>query len=460
MTNNEAYKIPEVIECVGYESLGSTEIRLDGLDSFIENAKDYKIDKIWSCYAPLCNKFKTVDGKFPDFERMNPYAEIFFFVVNNVIYSVESLGYRSLYDYINAKNMGFLDPSVYSLMAEVTKKYKVESVASLYYKAVKDGFKNLEDFADSFNFYDDYESFSTYQEEHYLSAELGFKKKYDSKIAESKGFKNGMEYYDAIALDIDNACKYHDYRLLSEVKSKYGFQTAFEFHIFHIINRLRGGQTIKLRDMVAKLRYEASHYNKEWYGQNWHEITEDLVERILNGNSKFSKIGKLTKNSGFFEYSIFRNNTIYVDGSNVAWNDGNRKNGDLPYANNVRIVIKELKKIGFKEILVLCDNNFYNEIPDKEIYQDLSRERCLYLVQKGNVADDWLLRFGENKDCFIVTNDKYRDYWEKYSDVRKHLIKFKVLGDEARFDKKIYKVVDGILSKDELPSLCYQYKDV
>ena len=32
MTNNGAYKIPEVIECVGYESLGSTEIRLDGLD--------------------------------------------------------------------------------------------------------------------------------------------------------------------------------------------------------------------------------------------------------------------------------------------------------------------------------------------------------------------------------------------------------------------------------------------
>ena len=190
MTNNGAYKIPKVTECQGYESLGSTEIRLDGLDSFLENAKDSKIDKIWSCYAPLCNKFKTADGKFPDFERMDYFAEIFFFVVNKVIYSVESDGYRSLYDYINAKEMGFLDPRVYSLMNEVSKKYKVKSVASLYYTAVNDGFKNLVDFADSFNFYDDYKSFSTYQKEHYLSAKLGFKKKYDWEIAESKGFKN------------------------------------------------------------------------------------------------------------------------------------------------------------------------------------------------------------------------------------------------------------------------------
>ena len=454
MTNNEAYKIPEVIECVGYESLGSTEIRLDGLDSFIENAKDSKIDKIWSCYAPLCNKFKTIDGKFPDFERMDPYAEIFFFVVNNVIYSVESLGYRSLYDYINAKKMGFLDPSVYSLMAEVTKKYKVESVASLYYKAVKDGFKNLEDFADSFNFYDDYESFSTYQEEHYLSAELGFKKKYDWEKAESKGFKNGMEYYDAISLDIDNACDYHDYKILFEERSKYGFRTPFEFHLFHIINRYTGEKRIPIRNILTIWKTESFYYNDEWYSIKKEDKSEERLEKILTSNKKFLNLGKIENEPK--ELVLYHNDIIYVDGSNVAWNNGSKRKGDLPHYENIKIVVEALKNKGFTNVLALCDSNLNFEIDDVEIYNELVTNKILYRVKSGTVADEWILKLKGNKDLFIITNDAFKEFRNMYKNLDSHLVTFQVAGKQAVFDDKIESIADIPDKKNLLPPLCRQ----
>ena len=109
-------------------------------------------------------------------------------------------------------------------------------------------------------------------------------------------------------------------------------------------------------------------------------------------------------------------------------------------------------------MLVLCDNNLYKEVADKEIYTELSKMEVLHVVSKGNIADEWLLRFKEDKDRFIVANDKYKQYLEKYSDLKNHRIGFQVIGDEARFDEKIFEVVDGILPKNELPNLCYQSK--
>ena len=56
--------------------------------------------------------------------------------------------------------------------------------------------------------------------------------------------------------------------------------------------------------------------------------------------------------------------------------------------------------------------------------------RSLYVVSKGNVADEWLLRFEEDKDRFIIANDKYKKYWKTYSDIKGHRIGFQVVGNQ------------------------------
>lgn len=459
MTVDTGYKLPEVKDCMGYENLGSVEIRMSTLDSFIEYAKEYQVDTIWSCYGPICNKFTTAKENLPDFERQKPHSEIFFFVRNKEIFSVESEGYRLLSDYIKAKEMGFADYRAQLLVQYISKRYIIESVASLYYDAVEYGFRDFKEFDESYRFYDEFQPAAIFRKENYLSKVLGFRKKYDWEIAKTKGFDNGPDYYDAISLGIKNSCEYEDYKILTEKMSEYGFESPYKFHIFHIISRLRGGQIIKLNELKDKLRDESYYYSKDWYGQERYDITTELLRSILTNEKHFSKIGKLIINSEDEAYSLYRNDTIFVDGSNVAWNNGSRRRGDSPYARNIKAVVGKLKEIGFNKVLVLCDNNLYKDVTDKDVYKELSRMEILYVVSKGNTADEWLLRFKEDKDKFIVSNDKYRKYSGKYPDIRKHRIGFQVIGEEARFDEKIFEVVDGILPENKLPRLCYQSKD-
>jgi hypothetical protein len=210
--------------------------------------------------------------------------------------------------------------------------------------------------------------------------------------------------------------------------------------------------------MERKLRRESHNYSRDWYGQDRHEITVELLKYFLSSNSKFSKIGKLISVSEDVEFSLYRNDTIYVDGSNVAWNNGSRERGDVPHARNIKAVINKLGEIGFNRVLVLCDNNLYDEVDDNDVYKELSRTGYLQAVAKGNVADEWLLRFKEDKDRFIITNDKYTEYRENYPDIKTQRVSFQVIGNEARFEDKIYKVVDGILPRNELPRLCHQFE--
>jgi hypothetical protein len=150
------YVLPEVKRCMGYEKLGSVEIRLLDLDSFISYAKKFKPDNIWSCYGELCNKFKTADGKPPDFEWQGPYPYIFFFVKGNEIYSAESGGFKQLGDYLNAKNIGFLREEAHNLRDCVSERYEKMTLASLYYETKRNGYKKFNEFNMAYIFYNDF----------------------------------------------------------------------------------------------------------------------------------------------------------------------------------------------------------------------------------------------------------------------------------------------------------------
>ncbi len=454
MTDSAAYKIPEVEECLGYEKLGSTEIRLETLDAFIECAENYKIEKIWSCYAPLCNKFKYADGTSLGFERIKPFPLIFFFAVNNVIYSAESQGYNLLHDYMAAKEMGFTGPESHILLDEVLKKYRDMTVASLYYEAVKYGFRNFEEFDKSFRFYDEFKPASIYRKEIYISSERGFEKKKDWDIAKTKGFENGSDYYDAIELGIENECEYHDYKILSNERSKYGFQEPFEFHIFHIINRHMGERTIPIKEIFLTWKMESFYYGEEWYSIKNEEKTEDRLKMILSTNQKFLYLGKIENEQK--EFVLYRYDTIYVDGSNVAWNNQNKKKGGKPHSENIRIVVDSLREKGFRNVVAICDSNLERDIDDPEIYKELVNNKILTRVRKRTTADYWILKFRKDRDIFIVTNDFYREFRDSYKDLESHLIKFHVNGKEAVFDDNIESITDKPKKENMLPKLCMQ----
>lgn len=460
--SNPKIEIPETKECLGYETMAPVEIRMCDLDQLLDLIMENRIRVIWSCNSLDCNKFKGAKEEQLNRAPANPDSRIFFFVKDMVIYSAESKGFKDLKDYVEAKDHGFLNAIAFSLLGCISKKYDVQSIASIYYDAMRYGYNNPIEFNKSYQFYGDFESFDTYKKEAVNALELGFKKYNDYYDAKNKNFSKGKEYYEAQELNIYDYCEYQDYLTLDGKMYDYGFDSCFEFHIFHILSRLRGGQTLKLEKLTDILRYESGTYSREWYDKSISEISEKLIEDVLSNHRKFKKLGKVisleeqTTPGANIAYSLYRNNTIYIDGSNVAWNNGSRERGDRPYAKNIEIVVNQLERLGFKEISVLCDNNLYDVIEDKDIYERLSALHIISAVKRGNTADEWLLRFREGKDCYIISNDKYREYLAKYPELADHIIKFHVSNGEAEFDEKINQILDGIVPDNELPKLCHE----
>ena len=462
---NPEIDTPETKDCLGYENLGACDIRLQGLKEFLDSVRKNKVGIIWSCNSLYCDKCKGAAKELSNHDSDNLHSRIFFFVCDNVIYSVESEGFKSLKDYVEAGDRGFLGNMAFDLLECISKKFDLHSVASIYYAAINNGYSSFNEFNKSYKFYGKFMLYDTYKKEAVKAIELGFDTYDDYYDAKNYNFPTSDEYYKAKELKIHDHCEYQDYLTLNGKMRYYGFNSCFEFHIFHILSRLRGGQTLKVEALKDKLRCESDTYSREWYDKSTSEISETLIEDILSNRRKFKELGKLISIEGQVTpgpigshkiYSLYRNNTIYVDGSNVAWNNGSGEHGDKPYAKNIEIVVNALKKLDFKEISVLCDNNLYDIIEDKEIYSQLSESHIISAVKRGNTADEWLLRFREGKDCYIISNDKFREYLVEYPELNGYIINFHVTGGEAKFTEKINEVLDGIVPDYGLPRLSHE----
>ena len=135
------------------------------------------------------------------------------------------------------------------------------------------------------------------------------------------------------------------------------------------------------------------------------------LSSILSAES-FSTIGKIANISSNPVYPPYRNDTIFVDGSNVAWNNGSSEHRDKPYAKNIKAVINKLKEIGFKNARFIYDSNLYYIVIDKDGYKELSDIGVLDVVRAYSTADSWLIKFRAGKNRFIVSNDMFREYLE------------------------------------------------
>jgi len=124
------------------------------------------------------------------------------------------------------------------------------------------------------------------------------------------------------------------------------------------------------------------------------------------------------------------NDTIILDGSNVAWNRGDRKKGDKPKAINIQLVIDELKKEGYKKIKVIADANLFHDIEDRDIFNKLKQNKIIKEVPGRTEADEFIIKYAKEKDARIITLDKFKkwkeqDPWVKeYID--RHLVKFMI----------------------------------
>jgi len=103
---------------------------------------------------------------------------------------------------------------------------------------------------------------------------------------------------------------------------------------------------------------------------------------------------------------------ILVDGSNVAWIS--KKEGK-PNIDNIEIIRLELEKQGYVPIIIV-DATLRHIIPesDKERFERWKEEEKVIQAPAQVRGDDALLKFADERNLKIVSNDTFKDYKDLY----------------------------------------------
>ncbi|EQB74579.1 MAG: hypothetical protein AMDU4_FER2C00003G0024 [Ferroplasma sp. Type II] len=102
--------------------------------------------------------------------------------------------------------------------------------------------------------------------------------------------------------------------------------------------------------------------------------------------------------------------TVIIDGSNVALYGLKNSQKKKAVLNNILEVINKLKALKASEIITICDANIRYLIDDTEKFNQMVANRTLIISPSGIKADTFILDYAREKNCLIVSNDKFRDY--------------------------------------------------
>ncbi|MDW7727338.1 MAG: hypothetical protein SCH70_09595 [Candidatus Methanoperedens sp.] len=98
-------------------------------------------------------------------------------------------------------------------------------------------------------------------------------------------------------------------------------------------------------------------------------------------------------------------NKVYIDGANVAHEDG-----ETIICSRIEIAINEMEKIGLIPHALL-PNYMLKKILDPEIVEKLKNDKKLSLI--SNDDDEALITVAYKKNAFFLTNDRFKDHKKK-----------------------------------------------
>jgi hypothetical protein len=131
-------------------------------------------------------------------------------------------------------------------------------------------------------------------------------------------------------------------------------------------------------------------------------------------------------------------NKLYViDGSNVAFEI--RTPNKKPSLSNILKLMESLKHLRIRQFKVICDKSLYYCIDDKQKYSQLINEGIIIETPAGNPSDIFILQLAYQKEGYIISNDKYREYYSIFGKnwVESRRISFRIIDDVFCFNKII-----------------------
>lgn len=153
---------------------------------------------------------------------------------------------------------------------------------------------------------------------------------------------------------------------------------------------------------------------------------------------------------------------LFIDGSNVAWNNGSKEKGDKPLIKNILTVAEAVTEKGFTDIWVFLDANLVYETEDKDLLTDLQNKFRIEKTPAGTDADSFIIEYAKKSNGYILSNDRFKDYIERHQDyadfINGHRITFMVnqqLGAVLQIPT-IVKPINNPISDDQQPFLSFE----
>jgi hypothetical protein len=113
---------------------------------------------------------------------------------------------------------------------------------------------------------------------------------------------------------------------------------------------------------------------------------------------------------------------VLVDGSNVA----HATEGGEARLENILVVMAKLREEGF-EPLIVADAALRHKIDDKKAYEQLVDDGVVHQAPAGTDADYFILSFAREMEARILTNDRFRDRANEFSEERDRIIRFMIV---------------------------------
>ncbi len=144
--------------------------------------------------------------------------------------------------------------------------------------------------------------------------------------------------------------------------------------------------------------------------------------------------------------------SFILDGSNIARNNPNSKNASI---RDVVRCKKKLQKLGVPagNILIIFGAGLRHYIParDKELYEDLLRERTINQAPAGRDDDWFIIQYAKEHNSYIITNDRYLDYSEKSPEykqfLKSHSIRYTLIRNDLIFEEGFKDKLQSIMAK-------------
>lgn len=123
---------------------------------------------------------------------------------------------------------------------------------------------------------------------------------------------------------------------------------------------------------------------------------------------------------------------VIIDASNIAHY---MKVGDeKAKLANIIAAVRALEEKEY-DFLIIADASLRHSIDDKEKYLKLVENEVIDEVPVGTIADHYILELAEEENAKILSNDKFRDFYSEFPDLKSMRIPFSIKDDKLIIGK-------------------------